>query len=241
LRSRRSSCWRSLRGEGRCGGEARLRPHVSNGCAVDRDLPLSAASSNARDRVQRIRALLAPSSRALHGQVRAVRIRMDTAAFTSLDISTDGDVLHVVIDNPGSDLNVVDETLHHDLTRRSASSSRRVGACSSAVRPRKGLLRRWRLVHPSPHTRTDLRAAPRRQADDLGTCSTSNSRSSPPCTATPWAWRRASRSATPTRYLWNWTLHPTVADVSCCEAGAGRTRRPARTGTPSVTPPRSRP
>jgi enoyl-CoA hydratase len=42
---------------------------------------------------------------------------MDTAAFTSLDISTDGDVLHVVIDNPGSDLNVVDETLHHDLTR----------------------------------------------------------------------------------------------------------------------------
>ena len=42
---------------------------------------------------------------------------MDPTAFTRLDLRTDRDVLHVVIDHPGSDINVVDEALHHDLTR----------------------------------------------------------------------------------------------------------------------------
>jgi enoyl-CoA hydratase len=42
---------------------------------------------------------------------------MDPSLFSRLDISTNGDVLHVVIDHPDSDINVVDEALHHDLTR----------------------------------------------------------------------------------------------------------------------------
>ncbi len=42
---------------------------------------------------------------------------MDTDDFTRLEISRDADVLHVVIDHPGSEMNVVDEAMHHDLTR----------------------------------------------------------------------------------------------------------------------------
>ena len=42
---------------------------------------------------------------------------MDTDGFTRLEISRDDDVLHVVIDHPNSNMNVVDETMHHDLTR----------------------------------------------------------------------------------------------------------------------------
>ena len=42
---------------------------------------------------------------------------MDNADFTCLDLRRDGDVLHVVIDHPDSDMNVVDEAMHHDLTR----------------------------------------------------------------------------------------------------------------------------
>lgn len=37
--------------------------------------------------------------------------------FESIDIERAGDVLRVAIDRPGDDLNRVDETLHHDLTR----------------------------------------------------------------------------------------------------------------------------
>jgi enoyl-CoA hydratase len=36
--------------------------------------------------------------------------------YSCLDLARDGDVLRVVIDRPGDDLNRVDEALHHDLT-----------------------------------------------------------------------------------------------------------------------------
>ena len=42
---------------------------------------------------------------------------MESRGFTRLRLSREGDVLHVVIDHPDSDLNVVDEAMHHDLTR----------------------------------------------------------------------------------------------------------------------------
>lgn len=42
---------------------------------------------------------------------------MQTSDFTCLRISREGDVLHVEIDHPDSDLNLVDEVMHHDLTK----------------------------------------------------------------------------------------------------------------------------
>jgi enoyl-CoA hydratase len=42
---------------------------------------------------------------------------MQPSDFSCLDITRDEDVLRVVIDNPDSDLNVVDDAMHHDLTR----------------------------------------------------------------------------------------------------------------------------
>ena len=41
---------------------------------------------------------------------------METRDFTTLRLARDGDVLRVTIDHPGSELNAVDEALHHDLT-----------------------------------------------------------------------------------------------------------------------------
>ena len=41
---------------------------------------------------------------------------METRDFTTLRLARDGDVLRVTIDNPASELNAVDEALHHDLT-----------------------------------------------------------------------------------------------------------------------------
>jgi enoyl-CoA hydratase len=42
---------------------------------------------------------------------------MSPEPFHHLDLSRDGDVLHVVIDNVDNELNMVDDALHHDLTR----------------------------------------------------------------------------------------------------------------------------
>jgi enoyl-CoA hydratase len=42
---------------------------------------------------------------------------VDTDGYTRLEIRRDGDVLHVVIDHPTSERNIVDEAMHHDLTR----------------------------------------------------------------------------------------------------------------------------
>jgi enoyl-CoA hydratase len=41
---------------------------------------------------------------------------MESGDFTTLRLAHEGDVLRVTIDNPASELNAVDEALHHDLT-----------------------------------------------------------------------------------------------------------------------------
>jgi len=41
---------------------------------------------------------------------------MESGDFTTLRLAREGDVLRVTIDNPASELNAVDEALHHDLT-----------------------------------------------------------------------------------------------------------------------------
>ncbi|MCM2387570.1 enoyl-CoA hydratase/isomerase family protein [Streptomyces albipurpureus] len=42
---------------------------------------------------------------------------MDSSDFTCVDVRRDGFVLHVVLDNPRSDMNAIDRAMHDDLTK----------------------------------------------------------------------------------------------------------------------------
>ena len=53
---------------------------------------------------------------------------VDSVAFTTLRLVRVGDVLRVTIDHPRSELNAVDEALHHDFTALFAALRRETAA-----------------------------------------------------------------------------------------------------------------